>query len=139
MTTVRHVVFLTNLIACVSPHAFADERKAYVLNATEGDMLEFVENNKQYRVHIAGITAPAKDSEHAKLSKQALPALTFGRWVQASCVMAPHKAGERPKPRPLYCRVEFEGADLALAQLQAGKARYGASRAFGLSSAQLTE
>lgn len=130
-------------IFCVCTSVQANERKAYVLNAIEGDVLEFVENSKQYRVHIAGIDAPTKDTEHAKFSKQALSALTFGRWVQATCVAAPPpsppKAGQRAKPGPLYCRVEVEGADLAIAQLEAGKARYGANHAFGLTANQKAE
>ena len=91
----------------------ATERKAYVINALAGDMLELVEEGKQYRARIAGIDAPAKDADQAKASKLALSSLTFGRWVQASCVNVaappPKKPGAKPKLGPLYCRFDLEG------------------------------
>ena len=63
----------------------AAERKVYVTNAIDGDVLELLDNGKQYRARIAGIDAPAKDSDRAKAAKLALSSLTFGRWAQASC------------------------------------------------------
>ena len=116
--------------------AGAAARKVYVTNAIDGDVLELLDNGKQYRARIAGIDAPAKDSDRAKAAKLALSSLTFGRWAQASCENAPapppKKPGDKAKPGPLYCRVEIEGLDLAVAQLEAGNARYSPKQVVGV-------
>ena len=119
-----------------SASTFAGERKVYVLNAIEGDVIEVVRDGKQYRVHIAGIDAPPNGTALAKTSKQALGALTFGRWALADCVNAPapppKKPGDKPQLGPLYCRVDVEGADLAASQLEAGNVKYSPKQVFGL-------
>ena len=79
----------------------------YVTNAVEGDVLELLDNGKQYRARITGIDAPASP---------------------------PKKPGDKPKPGPLYCRVEVEGMDLAVAQLEAGNARYSPKHVFGVNA-----
>jgi len=129
------------LLAGVSGLSIAAERRVYVLNAIDGDQLELLpEGGKQHRAFMAGITAPVKDTQQAKASKLALSSLAFGRWVQAACQNAPApppgKANEKPKPGPLYCRVEVEGVDLAVAQLEAGQARYSVKHAVGLNAEQ---
>ena len=97
-------------------------------------------DGKQYRARIAGIDAPAKDSDLPKTSKQALGALTFGRWALAECVNAParppKKPGDKPKLGPLNCRVDVEGTDLAAVQLETGNAKYSATQVYGLSELQ---
>ena len=129
------------LISVSGALATAAERRVYVLNAINGDELELIpEGGKQHRALLAGIDAPARDTEQAKASKLALSSLTFGRWVQTGCQNAPppppKKPGDKPKPGPLYCRVELEGTDLAIAQLEAGRVRFNAKHAVGLSQSQ---
>ena len=120
---------------------WAAERKVYVLNAISGDELELLpEGGKQHRAFLAGIDAPARDTEQAYAAKQALSGLTFGRWAQASCQNAPapspKKPNEKPKLGPLYCKVELEGTDLAVAQLEAGRVRFSGKNAVGLTQGQ---
>ena len=103
----RWILLLVPLFTGLSSlAAFAAERKVYVLNAVEGDLLEVVHDGKQYRARIAGIDAPAKDSDLAKTSKQALGALTFGRWALAECVNAPAPPPKKPGDKPRFCRIK---------------------------------
>jgi len=119
----------------------ATDRKVYVLNAIAGDRLEILpERGSAYRVFVAGIEAPPKDSEAGRASKSALTAVAFARWGTASCQSAPplppKKPGDKPRPGPTYCRVEVDGNDSGLAQLEAGQARFTDQRALGLDAQQ---
>jgi endonuclease YncB( thermonuclease family) len=72
-------------------------------------------DKRQHKIRLAGIDAPERHQGFAERSKQNLSALTFKKQVTLDCYKI-----DRYKRK--VCRIQVEGKDVALAQVQVGLA-----------------
>jgi len=103
----------------------ASAEKVYVLDAVDGDQVQLQrEHGGLSQARLIGIEAPGARSDKRHPAKLNLGQRAFGRWGTASCDPW-HRPPDKKKPLPpLLCRVEVDGHDLSVAQLEAGFARY---------------
>jgi len=114
-------------------------RELYVLDAVEGNELQVMDAGKGEHIFLAGLVAPDRLTPAAKAALVALREATFARTVSGRCVrapsLAPKKPGGKPIPGALYCVVERDGTDVAVALLTTGNAKFSEKKAFGLTPA----
>ena len=87
-----------------------------VVGIADGDILTLLDSsNRQHRIRLSGIHAPEKKQPFGNVSKQNLARLAFGRDAIADCPRL-----DRYK-RPI-CKVQVDGVDVGLLQIEAGLA-----------------
>jgi endonuclease YncB( thermonuclease family) len=85
-----------------------------VVSIADGDTLTVLDADKrQHIIRLDGIDAPEKAQPFGNVSKRHLSDLAFGREAMAEC----HKVDRYGRN---VCRVIVDGADVCLAQVQAG-------------------
>ena len=108
----RLFVLLCLLVVC-SP-AFAGKLSGMVIRVVDGDTIKIATpKGKEIAIRLASVDAPEYDQPHGEISKQFLTRIALKQWVEAECY------GKDPFKRRV-CRVEIDGADIAVQLLLAG-------------------
>ena len=109
---------LAAVIAVLIPAycAAADSLSGRIVSVADGDTVTLLDANlRQHKIRLAGIDAPERRQPFGNRSRLHLGALVFGRQVTAECP-------KKDRYKRAVCRLEVEGVDANLAQIEAGMA-----------------
>ena len=94
----------------------AYELTGRIVSVADGDTVTLLDANlRQHKIRLCGIDAPEKRQPFGNRSRLHLGALVFGRQVTADCP-------KTDRYKRAVCRLEVDGIDANLAQLEAGMA-----------------
>ena len=94
----------------------AYELTGRVVSVADGDTVTLLDANlRQHKIRLSGIDAPEKRQPFGNRSRLHLGALVFGRQVTAHCP-------KTDRYKRAVCRLEVDGVDANLAQVEAGMA-----------------
>lgn len=94
----------------------AYELTGRIVSVADGDTVTLLDANlRQHKIRLSGIDAPEKRQPFGNRSRLHLGALVFGRQVTADCP-------KTDRYKRAVCRLEVDGIDANLAQLEAGMA-----------------
>nr|WP_261789213.1 thermonuclease family protein [Thauera aminoaromatica] len=94
----------------------ADELTGRIISVADGDTVTLLDANlRQHKIRLSGIDAPERRQPFGNRSRLHLGALVFGRQVTAYCP-------KTDRYKRAVCRLEVDGVDANLAQLEAGMA-----------------
>lgn len=94
----------------------AYELTGRIVSIADGDTVTLLDANlRQHKIRLSGIDAPEKRQPFGNRSRLHLGALVFGRQVTAHCP-------KEDRYKRALCRIEIDGVDANLAQLEAGMA-----------------
>ena len=94
----------------------AYELTGRIISVADGDTVTLLDANlRQHKIRLSGIDAPEKRQPFGNRSRLQLGALVFGRQVTADCP-------KKDRYKRAVCRIEVDGIDANLAQLEAGMA-----------------
>lgn len=94
----------------------AYELTGRIVSIADGDTVTLLDTNlRQHKIRLSGIDAPEKRQPFGNRSRLHLGALVFGRQVMAHCP-------KTDRYKRAVCRLEVDGIDANLAQLEAGMA-----------------
>ena len=94
----------------------AYELTGRVVSVADGDTVTLLDANlRQHRIRLSGIDAPEKRQPFGNRSRLHLGALVFGKQVTADCP-------KTDRYKRAVCRLEVDGIDANLAQVEAGMA-----------------
>lgn len=94
----------------------ADELTGRIVSVADGDTVTLLDANlRQHKIRLSGIDAPERRQPFGNRSRLHLGALVFGRQVTADCP-------KTDRYKRAVCRLEVDGVDANLAQLEAGMA-----------------
>ena len=104
-------------LAFISTHsASAAALTGRIVSIVDGDTVTLLDANlQQHKIRLSGIDAPEKRQPFGNRSRLHLGALVFGRQVTADCP-------KTDRYKRAVCRIEVDGIDANLAQLEAGMA-----------------
>jgi endonuclease YncB( thermonuclease family) len=104
---------LTMTVLCI---AHADTIEGRIVGITDGDTITLLDADKRQRkIRLDGIDAPESGQPFGGASKRNLSDLAFNQDAVAEC-------SKRDRYGREVCRVLVDGADVCLAQIQAGMA-----------------
>jgi endonuclease YncB( thermonuclease family) len=109
---------LAAVIAALIPAycAGADSLSGSIVSVADGDTVTLLDANlRQHKIRLSGIDAPERRQAFGNRSRLHLGALVFGRQVTAHCP-------KKDRYKRAVCRLEVDGVDANLAQLEAGMA-----------------
>jgi endonuclease YncB( thermonuclease family) len=107
---------LVGLVA--STHAGTHTIEGRIVGVTDGDTITLLDADKrQHKIRLDGIDAPESGQPFGRASKRNLSDLAFNQGAVAECSKVDRYGRE-------VCRVLVDGADVCLAQIQAGMAWY---------------
>ncbi len=94
----------------------AYELTGRIVSVADGDTVTLLDANlQQHKLRLSGIDAPEKRQPFGNRSRLHLGALVFGRQVRADCP-------KTDRYKRAVCRLEVDGIDANLAQVEAGMA-----------------
>ena len=94
----------------------ANELTGRIVSISDGDTVTLLDTNlRQHKIRLSGIDAPERRQPFGNRSRLHLGALVFGRQVTADCP-------KKDRYRRAVCRLEVDGVDANLAQVEAGMA-----------------
>jgi len=94
----------------------AYELTGRIVSVADGDTVTLLDANlQQHKLRLSGIDAPEKRQPFGNRSRLHLGALVFGRQVMAHCP-------KTDRYKRAVCRIEVDGIDANLAQVEAGMA-----------------
>ena len=94
----------------------AYELTGRIVSIADGDTVTLLDTNlRQHKIRLSGIDAPEKRQPFGNRSRLHLGALVFGRQVTAHCP-------KKDRYKRALCRIEIDGVDANLAQVEAGMA-----------------
>ena len=94
----------------------SDELTGRIVSVADGDTVTLLDTNlRQHKIRLSGIDAPERRQPFGNRSRLHLGALVFGRQVTADCP-------KTDRYKRAVCRLEVDGVDANLAQLEAGMA-----------------
>ncbi|NMG50039.1 nuclease [Azoarcus communis] len=94
----------------------AYELTGRIVSVADGDTVTLLDANlRQHKIRLSGIDAPEKRQPFGNRSRLQLGALVFGKQVTADCP-------KTDRYKRAVCRLEVDGIDANLAQLEAGMA-----------------
>lgn len=109
---------LAALVAVFIPACCAatDSLSGRIVSVGDGDTVTLLDNNlRQHKIRLAGIDAPEKRQPFGNRSRLHLGTLVFGKQVTADCP-------KKDRYKRAVCRLEVDGIDANLAQIEAGMA-----------------
>jgi Micrococcal nuclease (thermonuclease) homologs len=109
---------LAALVAVFIPACCAatDSLSGRIVSVADGDTVTLLDANlRQHRIRLSGIDAPEKRQPFGHRSRLHLGTLVFGRQVTADCP-------KTDRYKRAVCRIEVDGIDANLAQVEAGMA-----------------
>ena len=109
---------LAALVAVFIPAycAATDSLSGRIVSVADGDTVTLLDANlRQHRIRLSGIDAPEKRQPFGNRSRLHLGALVFGKQVTAHCP-------KTDRYKRAVCRIEVDGIDANLAQVEAGMA-----------------
>ena len=94
----------------------AYELTGRIISIADGDTVTLLDANlQQHKIRLSGIDAPERRQPFGNRSRLHLGALVFGKRVTADCP-------KTDRYKRAVCRIEVDGIDANLAQLEAGMA-----------------
>ena len=94
----------------------AYELTGRIVSIADGDTVTLLDANlRQHKIRLSGIDAPERRQPFGNRSRLHLGALVFGKRVTADCP-------KTDRYKRAVCRIEVDGIDANLAQLEAGMA-----------------
>ena len=94
----------------------AYELTGRIISIADGDTVTLLDANlQQHKIRLSGIDAPERRQPFGNRSRLHLGALVFGRQVTADCP-------KTDRYKRAVCRIEVDGVDANLAQVEAGMA-----------------
>ena len=94
----------------------AYELTGRIISIADGDTVTLLDANlRQHKIRLSGIDAPEKRQPFGNRSRLHLGTLVFGRQVTADCP-------KTDRYKRAVCRLEVDGIDANLAQVEAGMA-----------------
>ena len=94
----------------------AYELTGRIVSVADGDTVTLLDANlRQHKIRLSGIDAPEKRQPFGNRSRLHLGALVFGKQVTADCP-------KKDRYKRAVCRLEVDGVDANLAQIEAGMA-----------------
>ena len=94
----------------------AYELTGRIVSIADGDSVTLLDTNlRQHKIRLSGIDAPERRQPFGNRSRLHLGALVFGKRVTAHCP-------KTDRYKRAVCRIEVDGIDANLAQLEAGMA-----------------
>lgn len=94
----------------------AYELTGRIISIADGDTVTLLDANlQQHKIRLSGIDAPERRQPFGNRSRLHLGALVFGRQVTADCP-------KTDRYKRAVCRLEVDGVDANLAQIEAGMA-----------------
>ena len=94
----------------------AYELTGRIVSIADGDTVTLLDASlQQHKIRLSGIDAPEKRQPFGNRSRLHLGALVFGRQVTADCP-------KTDRYKRAVCRIEVDGVDANLAQVEAGMA-----------------
>ena len=94
----------------------AYELTGRIVSIADGDSVTLLDTNlRQHKIRLSGIDAPERRQPFGNRSRLHLGALVFGKRVTAHCP-------KTDRYKRAVCRIEVDGIDANLAQLDAGMA-----------------
>ena len=94
----------------------AYELTGRIVSVADGDTVTLLDTNlRQHKIRLSGIDAPEKRQPFGNRSRLHLGALVFGKQVTADCP-------KKDRYKRAVCRLEVDGVDANLAQIEAGMA-----------------
>ena len=94
----------------------AYELTGRIISIADGDTVTLLDANlQQHKIRLSGIDAPERRQPFGNRSRLHLGALVFGRQVTADCP-------KTDRYKRAVCRLEVDGIDANLAQVEAGMA-----------------
>lgn len=94
----------------------AYELTGRIVSISDGDTVTLLDANlQQHKIRLSGIDAPEKRQPFGNRSRLHLGALVFGKQVTADCP-------KTDRYKRAVCRIEVDGVDANLAQVEAGMA-----------------
>lgn len=96
--------------------AWATTLTGRIVSIADGDTVTLLDANlQQHRIRLSGIDAPEKRQPFGNRSRLHLGALVFGKQVTADCPRT-------DRYKRALCKIEVDGVDANLAQVEAGMA-----------------
>ena len=94
----------------------AYELTGRIVSIADGDTVTLLDANlRQHKIRLSGIDAPERRQPFGNRSRLHLGALVFGKQVTADCP-------KTDRYKRAVCRIEVDGVDANLAQVEAGMA-----------------
>ncbi len=109
---------LAALVAVFIPAycAATDSLSGRIVSVADGDTVTLLDANlRQHKIRLSGIDAPERRQPFGNRSRLHLGALVFGKRVTADCP-------KTDRYKRAVCRLEVDGIDANLAQVEAGMA-----------------
>lgn len=104
------------LLSLVITPVFAGTITGQVVAIADGDTVTLLNrSNRPHKIRLLGIDAPEKSQPFGTRSRQNLAELVFGKLVVAKCA-------KTDRYRRNLCKIEVDGIDANLAQIEAGMA-----------------
>ena len=109
-------VAITALVLTSTHSASAATLTGRIVSISDGDTVTLLDANlQQHKIRLSGIDAPEKLQPFGNRSRLHLGTLVFGKHVTADCP-------KTDRYKRAVCRIEVDGVDANLAQVEAGMA-----------------
>ena len=109
-------VAITALVLTSTHSASAATLTGRIVSISDGDTVTLLDANlQQHKIRLSGIDAPEKRQPFGNRSRLHLGTLVFGKHVTADCP-------KTDRYKRAVCRIEVDGVDANLAQIEAGMA-----------------
>ena len=109
-------VAITALVLTSTHSASAATLTGRIVSISDGDTVTLLDANlQQHKIRLSGIDAPEKRQPFGNRSRLHLGTLVFGKHVTADCP-------KTDRYKRAVCRIEVDGVDANLAQVEAGMA-----------------
>ena len=109
-------VAITALVLTSTHSASAATLTGRIVSISDGDTVTLLDANlQQHKIRLSGIDAPEKRQPFGNRSRLHLGTLVFGKHVTADCP-------KTDRYKRAACRIEVDGVDANLAQVEAGMA-----------------
>ena len=109
-------VAITALVLTSTHSASAATLTGRIVSISDGDTVTLLDANlQQHKIRLSGIDAPEKRQPFGNRSRLHLGTLVFGKHVTADCP-------KTDRYKRAVCRIDVDGVDANLAQVEAGMA-----------------
>ena len=112
----RSLLLAISLFALITTEAYAATLTGRIISIADGDTVTLLDANlQQHKIRLSGIDAPEKRQPFGNRSRLHLGAMVFGKQVTADCP-------KTDRYKRALCKIEVDGVDANLAQVEAGMA-----------------